>query len=225
MDGATILDVGSGSSGIAPLIPAPWRVTAVDSSFDDYGTARGPADDSAMRLVADACDLPFEDAAFDVVTSVDLLEHLTGVDRRHAMTEMIRVARRRVILACPIGEEALFADRRLADFYRNRATPLPGWLAEHLAGDFPEAEALVAGLRPFGPVRLFRNESVKAHERLMRFEAGRLGMVLSPRVAPFLGGPAGSRGKALRVRRAMILLLRGFDRAPSYRTIAVADRA
>jgi SAM-dependent methyltransferase len=223
--GKTVLDVGSGSSGIVGLIPPGWVVTAVDSSFDDYGTARGPARGNAQRLVADARDLPFEDESFDVVIAIDLLEHLAPQDRHVAVDQIMRVARRRVVVACPAGGRALGTDHRLAEAYERRAQPLPGWLDEHLANGFPEPAELAEMLSEFGPVRLQRNENLWAHAGLMRLEAGRLGPLLSPRIAAVLAGSGRSLEGPAGWRRALISLLRGFDISPWYRTIAVADRA
>ena len=35
-----LLDVGAGSEGITPWLPRGWSATALDSDWDDYGSAR-----------------------------------------------------------------------------------------------------------------------------------------------------------------------------------------
>jgi hypothetical protein len=58
LGGGRLLDVGSGSAGIAPRLSSAWHVTAVDRTFDDYGTAPGPAAGNADETVlADASNL------------------------------------------------------------------------------------------------------------------------------------------------------------------------
>ena len=47
-----VLDVGSGTAGVARWLEDPWPVTSVDSSFDDYGAIRGPhADGVDLSLI------------------------------------------------------------------------------------------------------------------------------------------------------------------------------
>lgn len=50
--------------------------------------------------------LPFSDDHFDTVTVLHLLEHLDPEDVDRAITESLRVARRRVLIAVPYEEEA-----------------------------------------------------------------------------------------------------------------------
>jgi len=215
-----LLDVGSGSVGVAPWLPPGWAVTGLDASFDDYGAAAGPAADGVVRVEGDARALPFADAAFDVVLALDLLEHVRPADRARVLAELARVAGRRLIVGCPAGAPALAADRRLGERYARRGEPAPGWLAEHLEHGFPEPEELRAPLaRAGGRLRLVGNENVRAHEALMRAEAGRVSR-LGAQVVEKLLVPAVRRGAAGRAVR----LLRGGDRPPTYRTIAVLDR-
>jgi SAM-dependent methyltransferase len=215
LGGGSLVDVGSGSTGLAPWLGPEWRVTAVDSSFDDYSGAvqSGPA--GVHRVVGDARRLPFDDQAFDVAVAVDLLEHVAPHDRGVVLDELCRVARRRVVVACPAGRAALEADRRLADFYRRRKRTLPGWLEEHLANGFPEPRELAAGLARHGVVHLVGNESAATHERVMRAQA-LPGLHQAARALAWSLTNGGARIRGSR-------LLRGGDRAPTYRTIAVVD--
>jgi SAM-dependent methyltransferase len=215
LGGGTVVDVGSGSTGLAPWLGAEWSVTALDRSFDDYsGAVRwGPA--GVRRVVGDARALPFDDEAFDAAVAVDLLEHIAPHERRGVLDELCRVSRRRVVIACPAGGQALAADRRLADFYRGRELTLPGWLEEHLANGFPEPPELAARLGRHGVVQLIGNENARTHERVMRAQALPVAHQAARVLAWWL-----TRGGA---RISGSRLLRGGDRAPTYRTIAVVD--
>lgn len=223
--GGELLDAGSGSVGISRWLGPRWTVTAVDTHFDDYGGARGPAQDEVSRVFADVRELPFGDGAFDVTVALDLVEHVPEADRDRAIGELSRVTRRRLILGCPAGAPAFAADRRLAEYCRRHGLPLPGWLEEHMAIGFPEASDLSRALTPAGDATLVGNENARAHERITRMEVSRLGrrparaldLVLSPALHERAPRPA-------RVLASRALwLLRGRDRRPTYRTIAVLD--
>ena len=112
-DGETLLEVGSGSEGIARFASDRWQITVSDRDFSDYGAVEVP-DDGLRRIEADVTKLPFADGEFDVVVALDLLEHLPADLRTVALSELARVTRKRLVAGCPCGEAALRADRRLA---------------------------------------------------------------------------------------------------------------
>jgi hypothetical protein len=218
LDGGELLDVGSGGLGLADLLDERWRVTAVDTVFDDYGAwRRGRAPRTrATRIVGDVRRLPFPDRSFDVVVALDLLEHLAPADRPVALAELGRVARRRVIAAAPAGTAALAADRELAGSLRSA----PPWLHEHLTNGFPYPEDIIVPLRAVGVVREIPNESIGAHLRLTRRELS---------VAWYLPTRLAARVLAAGLRdgrpwaSSLLRRLRGDDRRPVYRSIVVAE--
>jgi Methyltransferase domain len=103
--GRTVLDVGS-CFGFLPLRLAQegFDVLATDHTpgtiglLDAVARRRG---DAVRALVADARALPAADASVDTVTAVHLLEHLPAADTVTVLDEMLRVARRRVVVAVP----------------------------------------------------------------------------------------------------------------------------
>jgi len=220
----TLLDVGSGSLGIISLLPDGWAATTLDANFEDYGaTRRGPL--RADQVLGDVRALPFEDAAFDVVVAIDLLEHLPPNDRARAVGEICRVARTRAVIACPAGTEALETDRRLATRLRSRGRPVPGWLEEHLANGFPAPDEVVAAAEPFGTVRLFGNENVGAHERLILAELSVVpAAVLRLVCRPLEQLMASRRSKARRLASRVLDGVRARDQPPTYRAIVAVDR-
>jgi SAM-dependent methyltransferase len=220
----SLLDVGSGSVGIAPWIGREWRVTGLDASFDDYGSAAGPAADGVVRIEGDARELPFDDASFDVVLALDVLEHIAPTDRGAVLGELARVARRRAIVCCPTGADALAADQRLAEHYAALGAPPPGWIHEHLEHGFPDADDLRQGLADAGSVRLIDNEHVPAHERVMRAQSRRSTGYVTSALERLLGAGVRSRGFVATASQATVRAIRGRDRRPSYRTIAVLDK-
>src|SRR6476659_599535 len=58
--GDTLLEVGSGSEGIARFASARWSVTVSDRDFTDYGAVEVP-EDGLRRIAGDVTELPFED--------------------------------------------------------------------------------------------------------------------------------------------------------------------
>jgi GT2 family glycosyltransferase/SAM-dependent methyltransferase len=86
-----VLEVGGGRSGLARLLYPEAHVTTVDVE-QDHRAAEVNRDPRVRFVVADATDLPFEDASFDVVTFFDVLEHIP--DDARAAKEALRVLRR-----------------------------------------------------------------------------------------------------------------------------------
>jgi len=216
VSGKRVLEVGSGSEGLARWLGDEREVTAVDLAFSDQRAA-------GERVTADARALPFPDAAFDVVVALDLLEHVPPSDRPRVLGELARTARLRLIVGCPTGEAALDVDRRLARMLDRRGESYGGsWLEEHLEHGFPKASELAAALGEYGRVRLVSNENVRTHELLMRAEMTRRPRRLTDALDRLLQPVLVNRGRAWRA--PLVALLRGFDRGEPYRTIAVVDR-
>ena len=84
----SVLEVGGGRSGLARLLYPAAHVTTIDMD-PEHASAPVHRDPLARFLVADATDLPFPDASFDVVTMLDVLEHIP--DDRAAASEAWRV--------------------------------------------------------------------------------------------------------------------------------------
>jgi len=75
---STILDIGCGAGFLAnELAVAGHQVTGIDLSPKSLEVARNHDQTKSVDYrVADALELPFADASFDVVTSMDFLEHI-----------------------------------------------------------------------------------------------------------------------------------------------------
>jgi hypothetical protein len=222
---ATLLDVGSGSGGIAAWVHGNRSVTCVDQSFDDYGAQDETAAPAGVRRVrADARHLPFADRSFDLVVAVDLMEHVPPADRAQVVEELLRVSRRRLILACPTGRRALAADQRLWLHLTDRGQDLQGtWLAEHVRNGFPDRDELAKALTSHGRLQIVGNENLRSHEVLMRAEATRIGRRTSAAVAGWLQGAWQQSGWRRRAADRTASALRLHDRPPTYRSIFVLD--
>jgi SAM-dependent methyltransferase len=222
--GGTLLDVGSGSLGLASLLPAAWRVTAVDADFEDYGAVRAPAAPLPGQVIGDVRALPFADRTFDVAVTIDLLEHLPATDRALAISEVCRVARRYAILACPSGSEALAADRRLAARLAGRFQRVPPWLVEHLENGFPAPAEVADAARRFGSVLALGSESIAAHDRLIIAENSLIpAAALRLACRPLTALMRSRRPRARRLVARILRAVRGGDRPPNYRVIVAVE--
>jgi len=102
---AELLDIGSGRGAFLwPLLDAfPWLpITALDML--DYRVAgiqalREGGVETLTAVHGDATSMPFGDGQFDIVTLLEVLEHIPDTGR--ALAEVCRVARRFVVLSVP----------------------------------------------------------------------------------------------------------------------------
>ena len=176
----SILEVGSGGLGIAPYLKMP--VTGVDKEFEP------PFHPLLKRVVGDATELTFPNDSFDVVISIDMLEHLPKQKRQVAVLEMLRVAKSLVVIGVPCGQEAGEHDRKI-----KMRLPRPRWpsgprnddnsnddkgfkfLDEQVEYGLPEEidilhyiKASVKALRKQTQIKIEGNMNLKLREFLMR---------------------------------------------------------
>ena len=139
----TVLDVGADElafgegDGCATLnffeelYPWPHRITALGLQDGSGFRARYP---HIPYVQGDACALPFEDGAFDIVFSNAVIEHVGGPERqRKFVSEALRVGRR-VFLTTPNRMFPLEVHTRL---------PFVHWLPDRLS--HPVYDALGKG--------------------------------------------------------------------------------
>lgn len=87
----------------------------------------------------DARALPYTDGSFDVVTAHHLLEHIADPERMRAMTELVRVARKRVFVTGPFDENP-FA--REIDHLLAGLEPDNPYLQEHVRLGLPSLKEI-----------------------------------------------------------------------------------
>jgi SAM-dependent methyltransferase len=142
--GLRILEVGSGAGGVTDFLRTP--VTGVDTTFE---RTEDRATSSLTRVEARADALPFADGSFDVVLSLEMLEHIPPEQRDAVLSEMLRVLADggRMVLTFPADEAAARADRALNERFRRRYGSDHPWVIEHITEGVPATEEVVGRLR------------------------------------------------------------------------------
>lgn len=121
----TVLDVGGIAEQLASFMPKA-EVTALN-----VGDERADEKFDGLRI-------PYPDDAFDAAVSLDVLEHIERDSRALHLSELARVAARRVVLCCPLGTpEHVEAERELAAWYRETIGSPHRFLEEHLERGLP----------------------------------------------------------------------------------------
>lgn len=95
----TILDVGAGSGTLLTYLkgklPRDLSLIGLEMSYD---SARGIAENGHIPVLGNALSLPFADNSIDYVFCTLVLHHLTDSSARELISEMRRVARRKMIV-------------------------------------------------------------------------------------------------------------------------------
>lgn len=130
-----ILEVGSGGLGIAPYLK--MSMTGVDKEFEP------PFHPMLKRVSGDATKLIFLNNSFDVVISMDMLEHLPKSLRQKAISEMVRVAQSAVVIGVPCGNVSALHDQWVQDSYKRQHGREFPFASEQLGFGLPEKEEIV----------------------------------------------------------------------------------
>lgn len=89
---ASVVEIGAGDGVVGNYLR--WH-GGIKYICADY------AADTKPDVVADIRKLPFPDASFDVACAFEVLEHLPFEDFEKSLSELTRVARKRVIISLP----------------------------------------------------------------------------------------------------------------------------
>lgn len=136
----TVLDVG-GAKGFIQLFIKNAEAVVLDREMDDVP--------NSLRYDGNA--LPFPDQSFDVVTSIDTLEHVPPAQRDGFIKELCRVSTYGVILACPFDEEHVDdADSIIRDFSIAQLGKQDRFLSEHEEFSLPNRQNILSSFTANG---------------------------------------------------------------------------
>lgn len=204
-----VLDVGCGSLGMGEFTSVPF--VGCDMSF-----AAAPAA-TMTPIRGSAINLPFSDDSFDLVVSLDMLEHLPPQTRAVAVGELLRVSRGAVIFGCPCGSSAWNSDVRLSKCFSALHLRMPAWLSEHMIAPFSTRTELEAVLdKGHLQYNVLYNESIWIHQAVIMADILLFGWLLRPSM---LLGASLRRWLPSTLSRLCLRLRVG----PPYRWIFVVD--
>jgi len=100
-----------------------------------------------QAVVGDGCRLPFKDNSFDIVISVDSLEHVPGPKKPEYCLELKRVAKNYIIIHCPADSldskfQGTISDTRYLNWYRKHFNKDDYNTVEHLQYGLLKVEQL-----------------------------------------------------------------------------------
>ena len=135
LDESKILEVGSGSLGITPYLKR--KIDGLDINFS------GPSTGLVNKIKGSVESLPFARNSYDVVIAVDVLEHLEKEIREKAVFEMLRVAKKLIVIVVPVGEASQRQDQSLAKYWYKIFKGKNQFLEEHIAYGLPTADQIL----------------------------------------------------------------------------------
>jgi hypothetical protein len=135
LNDSKILEVGPGSLGITPYLKKP--IDGLDIDFS------GPQTKLVNKIKGAADNLPFRKNSYDVVISVDVLEHLAKENRQKAIYEILRVAAKLAVLVVPTGELAGKQDEELHVYWQKIFGNRNQFLEEHVKNGLPKTEEIL----------------------------------------------------------------------------------
>jgi len=124
-------EVGSGDYGIGPFLKK--RFYGFDLSFSSQQS------NYLIPIKTLATKIPnkWKDN-FDLVLSVDMLEHLSPTEREKAVEQMIKISKEYLFIAFPSGKNASRVDCFLSHYYQRTHGRSLGFLEEHRRYPLPQ---------------------------------------------------------------------------------------
>lgn len=140
-----IVEVGGTGEGIGWYLP-DFEIIDCDIDFVEKILA------NVKPIKVSGVKLPFPDDYVEVVVSVDMLEHLPSAKKQAlAIREMLRVAKKKVILGIPCGEASFKTVKKFASmFYKKHPGQKYQYLEEHLNYGHPEKEEIIKMIKKSG---------------------------------------------------------------------------
>ncbi|MBI2327781.1 class I SAM-dependent methyltransferase [Candidatus Curtissbacteria bacterium] len=148
LEDSKILEVGSGSLGITPYLKR--KIDGLDIDFS------GPPSPLINKIKGEADNLPFRKNSYEVVVSVDVIEHLEKNRREKAIFETLRVVKKLALIVLPVGENSEKQDRKLHFYWQKIFKEKNQYLLEHVENGLPKINEILVlidkSLRKLGKI-------------------------------------------------------------------------
>jgi len=129
-----VLDVGGRNGRFCDFLPND-EIYILD--------IRGSEANEKNFYVGSILNPPFSSERFDIVLSTDVLEHIGSEDREKALSNMLNLAGRYLILSAPFDTPNVSATEKMASsFRREHIGKSDPWLLEHFKMTLPKIEQL-----------------------------------------------------------------------------------
>jgi len=104
--------------------------------------------ESFNYIKGDVRNLELADDSCDIVISSEVLEHINSVDRERAVNEMVRVAKKYLIIGAPFKKKTTVdAEKQFNNFFKSITGQEHPWLKEHIENGLPDVKKFEAQLR------------------------------------------------------------------------------
>jgi SAM-dependent methyltransferase len=143
----SVLEIGSGSVGISHFIKYAGLKKKCDLTLADIDVNALSKVKSEKTVAIYGDSLPFEDDTFDVVISLDTLEHIPKDKRQKFLSEIKKAAKKTTLLhfvAYDPPEQFLSkdADQKYQKWHTKKFHKPDKWTAEHLMIDPPTIQEI-----------------------------------------------------------------------------------
>jgi ubiquinone/menaquinone biosynthesis C-methylase UbiE len=130
-----VLDVGGHPGFIADFLPQD-DISILDTLSSDFGELSRT--ERLNYVQGDGVRLPFEDDSFDLVVSIDTLEHIPSGQKLGFLEEQLRASRDYVLLAAPFeNENVSLAEQIVNEFFIKKIGHPNDSLEEHFENGLP----------------------------------------------------------------------------------------
>lgn len=131
-EGEKVLDVGCGDGLVSSLLAEKADVHGVDMDSKAIELAKEKTDKDILFQKADALDLPVEDKSFDVVTLVDVIEHVKDSDELISGCKELLKKEGRILVSTPLKQSKEFHDEHHEREYTEKELTTLLW--RHFSG-------------------------------------------------------------------------------------------
>jgi ubiquinone/menaquinone biosynthesis C-methylase UbiE len=140
----SVLEIGAGGEGISHFSN---HLEKCDFFLLDVRKEVFTSLSKKQAIIGDGCSLPFRDDTFDVIVSVDAVEHIPKSIRHSFYTELQRVCKKRLVITCPLqSNNGVFQGEKydivFQHFYEHDHGVEEPNTAQHIASNHPTLEEI-----------------------------------------------------------------------------------